>query len=1156
MLSSYDDDDDRGPDHSESYSGGLNLGGSSDADLDDYMLRIQSIYDTLQRSTDVTDFSILYRMAAQGWTFAEEAGDGGEARPALLPRLQRLLGIEPPGCGRDKWPSTPAEVEQNIGQRLLVGAVMYMMAPFVQLRAWSEDDARCQIKQGADSMDREEIDDLLVRLHFFTTPLNEQPLAIAGAREETNQRLASLAGSVPGASSAQLAQSLLALRRAREANSRGVGEALPPGTPTAPEYLTPEAQRGLYLRGLLPPMPGPGGDETLQGRRPTGDFAEAALMNQMDPLVVAVQQLQQLLAADRSLSQATGGSAGDGERDASAKIAAVCRSMGTDKGKCGTLPECTVNAAGACRSYGEMARAREDLGGEAGAAAAKKGEKKEESGNERRAREVREAEEVGRERQAEAAHTRKMAALAASATAEAAPAAPTRRTGGEILEETRHRAEAAGVLLDLGRFEEVKEGPSGIQDDKPWDLEHDVAGGDPLAVYVTEVLAGVQDTGREDIDHQRGQVKDLIRRLYSVARRTQVFKAFVGDPALQGLGGGGGWWPFSASVAPAAAVQSQQQHQAVPGGARAGPGGLPAPVQTQEAQQQAEAVAAEAAAAPQQAAPLTPEQQQALLSLVTVDGITLVAALLEAVNSTTTVEEARAAAAEIVISDKRVQNFKHVRPFDKGSSNAGASWGKAGAAGVTAAGVAAGVASMAGVAGVTAVMGVAAAPVAALAYAAHAVTACNDTRETKDFPGGHDGDDTCRVPVELRFRDEWVDTFEEDRLQVYEGTRLPGCEVGVANRKRPIKMMVGRNWQRVVQHNLLPGGYVSSPKWQEGMHGKNPLNRLSYTNEVGEHKCEVESIIKALKCLRCNGTEALTNACPAEPAATKTERETMIQQIAQRGVMRLRSIWAQVLMKRMVVPDLLKWRQRKEKLGIDINDDTLHAVATIRKKVADVVNTSVSFKDALAKATDANLMYYKVLKDRAGSFLGRMKRGIFGGAYDPIGDRYYEVAADAPHDLRENGDPPTLAGGGTVERMGALADAPTADAAEALLDGVATQEQALRLEHEPADQVLSQQQRNFVAARLSRAILWPSQYLQEPQAPPISGEQRKMLATVARGRALSRLLPHREFERLVAGGEAFLTPAQVAFMKKHVSREPMVEDAALRGALLRVAGAT
>ena len=198
-----------------------------------------------------------------------------------------------------------------------------------------------------------------------------------------------------------------------------------------------------------------------------------------------------------------------------------------------------------------------------------------------------------------------------------------------------------------------------------------------------------------------------------------------------------------------------------------------------------------------------------------------------------------------------------------------------------------------------------------------------------------------------------------------------------------------------------------------------------------------------------------------------------------------------------------------------------------------------------------------------------------GTAYDPILRRYYNVRFDDPYTLV-----PRVTGGGPsgplgpfgpsgplghvshVEHMGALADDPRHHGltlVASLLADIMSPDQRRALEYAPASTVLLPEQQNVVAARVTRAIMWPSQYLRHHGAPGLTREQRVMLTTVAQGRVLSRLVPHAAFTRVVEGEPLVLTPAQSKFWDTNVRigrANLAVHGSQLRGALLRAGGMT
>ena len=195
-----------------------------------------------------------------------------------------------------------------------------------------------------------------------------------------------------------------------------------------------------------------------------------------------------------------------------------------------------------------------------------------------------------------------------------------------------------------------------------------------------------------------------------------------------------------------------------------------------------------------------------------------------------------------------------------------------------------------------------------------------------------------------------------------------------------------------------------------------------------------------------------------------------------------------------------------------------------------------------------------------------------GTAYDPILRRYYNVHFDDPYTLV-----PRVTGGGPsgplvpsgplgpvshVEHMGALADDPRHHGltlVASLVVDIMSPDQRRALESAPANTVLLPEQQNVVAARVTRAIMWPSQYLRHHGAPGLTREQRVMLTTVAQGRVLSRLVPHAAFTRVVEGEPLVLTPAQSKFWDTNVRigrANLAVHGSQLRGALLHAGGMT
>ena len=200
-------------------------------------------------------------------------------------------------------------------------------------------------------------------------------------------------------------------------------------------------------------------------------------------------------------------------------------------------------------------------------------------------------------------------------------------------------------------------------------------------------------------------------------------------------------------------------------------------------------------------------------------------------------------------------------------------------------------------------------------------------------------------------------------------------------------------------------------------------------------------------------------------------------------------------------------------------------------------------------------------------YLGKAALGLLGGGavYDPISKRYYDVKWDTPHMLVPRPHPKLDGGDGGgdahVEVMGALVNDPghASVLVDNLISGILDPEQHVALVSTPADKVLYPVQRQVVAARLTRAIMWPSQYFGHSNAPDLSDSQRSMLTTAAQGRVLSRIMPHVDFMRVVDGGEFSLSAKQAVFWKKYVrlktdNLEKM--GTRLRGALLQAGAST
>ena len=183
----------------------------------------------------------------------------------------------------------------------------------------------------------------------------------------------------------------------------------------------------------------------------------------------------------------------------------------------------------------------------------------------------------------------------------------------------------------------------------------------------------------------------------------------------------------------------------------------------------------------------------------------------------------------------------------------------------------------------------------------------------------------------------------------------------------------------------------------------------------------------------------------------------------------------------------------------------------------------------------------------------RIKAG--GILHDPIQDRHYHVDPEDPHHIWPA---PEFHGGGGLP-MGCLADEHMCGPAwNGILDNVLTwaigPDRVGALAHASADQVLSPAEQTRVRAALSQCILWPSQYLKQPGAPPISDHQMTLIEMSRLGRTLSRLLPAREFTKVLRGEDPVVTRNQARFMQ--ILPTPSMACPALRSGLLRIGAAT
>ena len=169
-----------------------------------YLKALVDVYRTLQHSSNlITDYSILKKLKDTDYIIDKPRqgpmGGGTRTRqkktrsrrprkdmePAipnskkqLIPGLETLLGIEAP-CRhtRQKWPHSTKEIDtkDRATQKMLSHALDYILSPIINLKTWSEQDAHCQLKQGIDNSNREDVQSLIDTLAAVVQPLQDDP---------------------------------------------------------------------------------------------------------------------------------------------------------------------------------------------------------------------------------------------------------------------------------------------------------------------------------------------------------------------------------------------------------------------------------------------------------------------------------------------------------------------------------------------------------------------------------------------------------------------------------------------------------------------------------------------------------------------------------------------------------------------------------------------------------------------------------------------------------------------------------------------------------------------------------------------------------------------------------------------------------------------